>query len=68
MTRQYRRPRSRACPLCGERTSLIRCGVEAHARRIRTQRQKIEGLCGGYVYAHDESGAIDSADCDGVES
>jgi len=62
-----RRPRTRACPLCGERTSLIDCGVEAH-RKTRTRREQIDGRCPGMVYAHDSSGAIDTGTCDGVES
>jgi len=61
-----RRPSTRACPECGEPTSLIDCGVEAH-RRTRTRREQIEGRCPGRVYAHDATGAIDTAKCAGVE-
>lgn len=68
MTRtRMTRPRSKDCPLCGERVSLIRCGVDAHLQ-TRTRREQIDGRCTGYVYAHDRTGAIDTETCPGVES
>jgi hypothetical protein len=62
-----RRPRSRACPLCGERTRLILCGVDSHLR-TRTRREQIDGRCPGRVYAHVSTGAIDTETCPGDES
>lgn len=59
------RPRRRPCPACGEATSLVRCGVDAH-RRTRTYQERATGRCTGHVYAHDSSGAIDTATCEGA--
>lgn len=53
-----RRPSRAICPECGERVSLVDCGVSEH-RLTRTRREQVEGRCPGRVYAHDATGGIE---------